>query len=185
MVTRIPDGIESEAKAARRVVVVYENNATREQALRFCNQLAENLCSPAELDVHWCSFSFLLDPASAGNAAEKAIDAEFIVFAVSVREDLPDEIKFWIENWLGKRNEREGAVVGLVDCPCGPGELPCLKEIYLRQVAHRAGLDYLSRAPSAGSTAIPDSLESYGQRAGQVTSLLDEILHCQPPPPPP
>jgi hypothetical protein len=40
-------------------------------------------------------------------------------------------------------------------------------------------MDYLTKVPLDISFSIPDSLESYTERACQVTSLLDDILHQQ------
>ena len=44
-------------------------------------------------------------------------------------------------------------------------------------------MDYLTEMPQDISRSIPDSLDSYTERAEQVTSLLDNILHQQAPPP--
>ena len=60
------------------------------------------------------------------------------------------------------------------------------KYIYLRTVAHNAGMDYLTQIPQTiSSRGIPDSLDSYSKRAGHVTSVLDDILRQKAPPPPP
>ena len=89
-----------------------------------------------------------------------------------------------MERWICQRSEREGALVGLVlaDRHSRPGEIACLKEIYLRHAAHRAGMDYLSQVPPVLPKAMPDSLDMYRERAGQVTSVLDEILRTGLPP---
>ena len=126
----------------------------------------------------------LLDQsAEARKAAERAARADLIVFSLSAAGDLPEGVKLWIESWLGKRGEREGALVGLVEGERGLGGVACLKEIYLRHVAHRAGMDYVSHAPPTNWRGIPDSLDSFSRRADQVTSLLDEILRTHPVPP--
>ena len=57
------------------------------------------------------------------------------------------------------------------------------KHRFLRNVAHRAAMDYLTHLPQDLGRAIPDSLDSYTRRAECVTGLLDDILH-QPVPPP-
>ena len=94
--------------------------------------------------------------------------------------------KLWIERWLGKRREREGAIVGLVSGQTAPCATAGLKEIYLRHIAHRAGMDYLSRTTPTAPFAMPDSLDSFCNRARQVTSVLDDILRTRfiPPIPP-
>jgi hypothetical protein len=106
--------------------------------------------------------------------------ADMVVFALGADGDFPAEAKTWIENFLRSRGEMEGAIVGLFEPAVGTAK-GCLKENYLRRMAHGGGMDYLYHVPPASMKAIPDSLDSYNERAGQVTSVLDEILQNQPP----
>ena len=57
-----------------------------------------------------------------------------------------------------------------------------LKHTYLRQVARRAEMDYLTQVPQGISLSIAESLDSYTERAACITSVLDEILHHPAPP---
>jgi hypothetical protein len=185
MAEHIPDSTEPGPRETSRIIVIYENAEAREMAIRSSQELAALLPASAGLNVNWWSFALLSDAAFASSAAQKAVKADLLVFAITPEGDLPQEIKLWLEDWICQRRVREGAVVGLVllESPPRPGEIACLKEIYLRHAAHRAGMDYLSQVPSALSLGMPDSLDSYRARAGQVTSVLDEILRgCLPPP---
>ena len=117
------------------------------------------------------------------DAYNKAATADMILFSMSSAGDLPHEVKLWIERWLNRRSEREGALIGLVtDRPANPFEIASLKEVYLRHTAHRAKMDYLSHEIPTARKAIPDSIDSYNRRAGQMTSVLDQILRNQPTP---
>lgn len=172
---------QTKPRSGSPVIIVYESPAAREQALQLSGELQP--FAHANTSPCWWSFD-LLTGAGGAEAAEKAARAELIVFALESRDDLPGEIKNWIERWLACRGEREGALIGLLDAqrlPCGAASL---KEIYLRQVAHRAGMDYLSHTPPARGKAIPDSLESVNARAGCMTSVLSEILGARALPPP-
>ena len=168
---------------AKSVVVVYEDTAIREHAVRFCERMVEERKSAPILEMNWWSFDLLVNSAVAADAVQAAAAADVIVFAVSANGDLPDQIKLWIENWLNKRGEREGALVGLVAGEEG-SQPASFREIYLRHIATRAEMDYLSHAAPTVAAAIPDSLDSFSERAGQVTSVLDGILlqHPQIPP---
>ena len=165
---------------APRAVILYENASARELAYQFWHRIEERHPAGEKFDVNWWEFEVLGSPVEAGKASRKAVRADLIVFASGGEGDLPDAIKLWIESWLGKRREREGAIVGLVlrsqTVPCA---LPGIKEIYLRQIAHRAGMDYLCDLPPAASLSIPNSLESFSNRAVQITSVLDEILRTR------
>jgi hypothetical protein len=58
----------------------------------------------------------------------------------------------------------------------------CPGKSYLRHIALRAGMDFATGLPESLEDPIPDSPEVYNDRAAQVTSVLDGILH-QPAPP--
>jgi hypothetical protein len=185
MVEPSTSGAAGGLKDPRRIIVIYETPAAREHAIRSSHELAGTPCAEAGFEVEWWSFDSFSDAAFAGQAADKAAVSDLLIFAIVQGGDLAQDVKLWLEKWIWKRSEREGAVVGLVllDPQSSPGELACLKEVYLRHAAHRAGMDYLSYVPPALVRTMPDSLDSYSQRAGQVTSVLDEILRGGLPPP--
>src|SRR5437867_2148103 len=101
------------------VVVVYEDTASREEAVKFCDLLIERFWASHGFEVGWWSFASLEDADSAREATEKATDAPLIVFATKPQGELPGTVKAWIESWLSRRGEREGALVGLMDPGAG------------------------------------------------------------------
>lgn len=167
----------TQSRTASPVVIIYETPAAREHALQFSNQMEQ--LTEGKPDLCWLPFDRMRDDTAAANAAEQAARAELVVFAVETGGDLPDEIKDWIEHWLLRRGEREGILIGLLEAERQPCAAASLKEIYLRQVAHRAGMDYLSHAPEGRRRPIPDSLESVSARAESMTSVLNDILHAR------
>jgi hypothetical protein len=174
---------EVQTPGKKCVVVIYETPAIREHAVRFCERLARERDPGRISEIDWWSFRLLDHPPTSGDAARKAAEANVIIFAIDAGGDLPKTIKLWIENWLNRRGEREGALVGLLAREA-PHDIAPFREIYLRHIARRAGMDYLSHAAPTVSKAIPDSLDSFSERAGQMTSVLDGILHTHPHTPP-
>jgi hypothetical protein len=170
-------------KAALSVVVIYEDSAAREQAVDFCDQLVKRFWAGFEFEMNWWSFSLLQANPAAMDAAEKAAHADLVVVASMQPQDFPRGVKSWIESWLGRRGDREGILAGLVGpVPGGSGSAPA-KHLYLRQVAHRGGMDYLTQVPQGISHATPQPLDFYTARAALVSGVLDEILHHRTPPP--
>jgi hypothetical protein len=173
----------AKAKTARLVVVVYEDSAARQRAVGFCDQLVERFWANQELDVSWWSFNALEEVKSAKEATDKAACADVIVFSAAAEGDLPLGTTAWLEAWRGQRGEREGKLVGLLE-PAGETRgCEGRRHLHLRNAAHRGAMDYLTEVPQDISLTIPESFDSYTDRACQVTSLLDSILHQQPPPP--
>jgi hypothetical protein len=177
------NGARLEAKAAWSVVVVYEDPASCERAVGFCDQLVDRFWAGFEFNLNWLPFAQLEDSDSAKAAAEKAALADLIVFAANSEGDFPRLVKAWIETWLNQRGDREGMLVGLLEPAGGTGGREGEKHHFLRNAAHHGAMDYLTEVPQDISRSIPDSLDSYTERADQVTGLLANILHQQLPPP--
>lgn len=177
------DGAGPETKAMWSVVVVYDDTATRESAVTFCDQLVGRFWAKCEFEVSWWESALLEKPTAAGEATERAARADLVIFSSTPQGDFPLPVKAWVESWLQQRGDREGTLVGLMapseEYPGGEGQ----KHYYLRNAAHRGALDYLTHIPQDISRPIPDSLDSYTARADQVTSLLDDILRQQTVPP--
>lgn len=172
---------ESSARNQARGVVFYETALAREPAAEFCRHLTDD----HSMTIDWFSFDALSEAASAARATRKASIADLLLFSMTFDGDLPREVKTWIEGLLVERHEREGAIVGLIlDRPQNISVEVSLKEIYLRHTAKRAGMDYLSHGTPAQLNAMPDSIDSFNQRAGQMTSVLDQILRTPVVPPP-
>jgi hypothetical protein len=161
-------------KSTWSVIVVYENAEARESAVAFCDRLVERFWADFGFDVNWCAYESLHDRTKADEAAVKAGEADLIVVAHKTRRDLPGIVKVWTETWLTLRGEHEGTLVGLADLE--PENKASACHSYLRQVAHRAGMDFVTELPQSIDT-IPDSPETLADRAKQVTSVLDGILH--------
>ena len=174
----------SAAKPAWFVVVISEDAAAREAAVKFCDHLVELFWARYEFNVSWWQLGDLSVEHSASEAAIKAVQADLIIVATTPGRDLPAVLREWVEGWVGRRGDREGALVGLTDPGAGQNGRSAEKYVYLRNAAHRAGMDYLTEIPqSISSRSIPDSLDSYSRRADKVTSVLDGILQQKAPPP--
>lgn len=170
-------------KRAWSVVVVFEDAATRGQAVEVCDHLVKRFWTDCEMAVSWWSWDMLEQLAPAHEAIQKAAEADLLIFAVRTEKDFPTPLQEWVETWLAMRGERDGALMSFFGKEAEAGGTLTERHAYLRQVAHRGGMDYLTEAPQNLSFLIPDSLDWYATRAESVTSVLDEILHTHGTPP--
>jgi len=166
------------------VVILFEDSKTREKAVKFCNQLVERFWTQCEFNMSWLSFSALADSNAARDAHAKARGADVIIFATRPEGPVPARVTEWVEACLANRTDLEGTLAGLIDSGMILTGWAAEKHAWLRSVAHRAGMDYLTEVPQEISRPIPNSLESFSERAQLVTSVLDEILHKPISPPP-
>jgi len=165
------------------VLVLYDEHATRQRAMAVCDHLVQQFWSEVEFTFHWWRTDFLEDDTMATTAAADAAHADFIVVSTSPGRELSPFARNWFDAWIALRERREGALVDLTETDAASDIHAQHKKTFLRNAAHRAAMDYLTKVPSASNGELPDSVESADLRAGEVTSVLDAILH-QPPPPP-
>jgi hypothetical protein len=164
------------------VAVLYDDSATRQRAMEVCDHLAQRFWSEVELKFHWWRTDFLQDPGMAATAADNSCNADFIVVCILPEGELSPVVRHWFEGWIAQREGREGALIDLT-ATTGPSALAAQrKKIFLRDVAHRAGMDYLTHFPPVINRSLPDSFESATLRATQMTTVLDGILQHSPPP---
>jgi len=171
-----------ESKETWIIVVLYDDAATRQRAMDVCDHLAQRFWSEVDLKFHWWRTDFLEDAGMAATAADNSCDADFILVSIVPDREISPEVRQWFEAWITRREGREGA---LVDLTAAIGASPLAtqrKGLFLREAAHRAGMDYLAHFPSALNRSLPDSFESASLRATQITTVLDSILHHSPPP---
>jgi len=164
------------------VVVVYDDAATRQRAMEVCDHLAKRFWAEVELKFHWWRTDFLEDAGMAATAAENSRNADFIVVCILPDGELSPVFQQWFEGWIAGREGREGALIDLT-ATTGPSPFAAQrKKVFLRDVAHRAGMDYLTHFPPVINRSLPDSFETATLRATQMTTVLDGILHHAPPP---
>ena len=170
-----------EPKDTWSVVVVYEDIATRSRAMSVCDHLVKEFWSDVEFQFRWWRTDFLEDPGMAATATEEAVEADFVIFCASAEAEWAPAVRGWIERWAARRRGREGALVDLTEAGAAPSGGAHRKAGFLRDAARRAAMDYLTKAPGTIAGTLPESFETLALRATQITSVLDDILHHQPP----
>jgi hypothetical protein len=167
----------SDSSDACAVVVTYEDKATRDRAMLLCDQLVQNLWEDIDLEFSWCKFDYLRDPRIATAATAAASRADLIIFSAHASSSLPPEVRNWIEAWTNQRQDREGALVALIEAASHPINGATPTHLYLRDVADRARMDYLSDLPEAVSVEFTRPFDAIMHRAVTVTPVMERILH--------
>ena len=179
--TTEPKSLTKEPEELWSVLVLYDDPETRQRAMKVCDHLVHQFWSEVEFKFHWWRTDFLEDETMAATAATDAANADFVVVSSSPERELSPFVRNWFEAWIAQREGREGAFVDLTEGSAASARHAQQKKNFLRSVARRAAMDYLTKAPSMITGKLPDSVESVDLRAGQITSVLDNILQ-QPPP---
>ncbi len=165
-------------KATWSLLAVYENDQSREHAVRFCDELVSKFWNEVEFRIDWRALGELR-PGS-GNRDGPVTPPDLVVFAIGSGGEPPLETRVWAEEFLVRQPACEGAIVGLTPGSLNAGEV-CLADLWLRKLAHRAGMDYLTGMPESILRSFPDSAECCQERATQVSDVLAAILSQQPP----
>ncbi|HET9804080.1 MAG TPA: hypothetical protein VFP96_12640 [Candidatus Acidoferrum sp.] len=164
-------------KATWSVAVIFEDAKSQERAITFCDSLVRKFWADFEFDVGWWSFEGLKHPDASKEALDKSLAANLVVFAVRSQRELPAHIHQWTSDWLHRRGNLEGTLVGLFDSAEDSNVEPACVQAFLRHCAHAAGMDFLTEIPQDLARPVPETLESCSERAHQVTGVLNAILH--------
>lgn len=170
-----PAGGWCELKATWSVAVIFDEAKARETGMAFCDSLVHKFWADNEFEVTWWKVGELQESNTAEQALKRCVDADVVVFAIEA--EVPEHFQEWTNQWLSRRGRREGALVGLASATEQRAGGAAFIQGALRHLAHCAGMDFLTEVPQAISRRIPESLESCSERAHQVTTVLDGILH--------
>ena len=166
----------SDSAEALTVAVVYEDTATRERAMSLCDHLVHKLWEDVDFEFSWWKCDYLSDPGIAADATVAASGADMIIFSGDADQELSPAVKSWTETWAARRENREGALVALIGMGDGSSHGSGPVRVYLRDVAQRAGMDYLTNLPDDLSEKIDGTVPGITQRAAPVNSVLERFL---------
>jgi uncharacterized membrane protein YwzB len=162
------------------VAVVFEGEEERRRVISFSNRLAGLCARHTAPDVSWWQLEALAGDRIAKAALESAARADLVIVSLARGTDLPEHFRQWIESWLKWRGKREGSFVGLVEVDPVSCAAPSFREVFLRQTALRAGMDYFSNAPLCLTRDMAESPDGVSERVDGKTSVLDGILRTRP-----
>lgn len=131
---------QSELKPEFKVLVVYEDLAARIQAKQTCEQLSRSLAGECEFQCDSWKLDSLSIPGLADLAATAAIHADMVI--VASRGRLTVSFKDWVEDWLGRYQGEQKALVALLDKSTAKRAETTSLHTYLQSVATRGNMKY-------------------------------------------
>jgi len=172
-------GTEQLAPERFSAAVLYEDRETRDRAIAVCRHLEAQVGDEIELSFCWWRFDFLRDPELAQEAANAAMVADMLVISAQPGRGLPPEFTEWVESWLARRGQRDSVLVALIGSE--QDSMPDASIEYLRQIATRARIDYVSK-PLLMPAAVPPNLTASRPNPATKTSFLGDLrTHVRPP----
>jgi hypothetical protein len=151
----------NESEYTLSIAGVYQDSVTRDWAMQSCRQ-ATRLAGAERVQNTWHNTNSLSDPGILLNAVRAALVADVIVISVYAADEMPLDLRVWIEAWLPRRLSRRGALAALVGVS-DPLDSPSVRALeYLQAVARKAQLDFIPQQRER--PAAPSLKELYGHR---------------------
>ena len=141
-------------KATLSAMVIYEDSCTRDRAMAVCDDLVQQFWTDVHFNFDWWHVNFFEETQFAEFAALSAASADMVIFAGNADKELPVAAKRWFERWPRHRNGRGGSLVDLTETVNSLNGAAELKKIYLRDIAGRAFMDYVTKPPAAVKTSL-------------------------------
>lgn len=153
----------ADAPTLLSVVLVYENAAARERIEGVYAHLLGKLSKDFEFGCTWCSFYDFKDARNTAEFTAAAVDADLIVFSSHAEIEPPLPLRDWVEGWVHSKKAQDAVLAALLfqnqDSEDGPQSL----HSYLREVAQRGGMDFLSQVVVGPNAMRKDKPAGVGQ----------------------
>jgi len=157
-------GNDAETKPTINFVIVSEDLPRGVLAKHLYDDLVDRMGEELGFTYEVWPYRGLKDPQLRELAAHAVAEADVILFAVSGREDLPVEVKTWMQTCLGL-SDRTGALVMLTDQNNGSGEHIESICSYLRDSASKAGLEFLANTETSAGDCEDALIQNISERA--------------------
>ena len=128
---------DAEVNTALNVVIAYEDLETGKRAIKTYDYMVEHLGDQCLFTNQMWKFDVLAVPKLREIAAKDAAAADIIIISAHEGNELPHEVKSWIEKWLSYKT-RASALVGLF----GAESVDNPVRDYLSAVAKRAKIEF-------------------------------------------
>jgi hypothetical protein len=149
-------------KSAFRTVVAYEDSETGQHARNVCDYLVKRLGPECRFFGQMWGFDVLRISECRALAAKSAACADVIMVSSHGVDELPGDVKAWIELWLRDKSNVQ-ALVASFDGPCTRAGESWPIQDYLAGVAERGQIPFYVEPdawPGKGPRQIPLPLES-------------------------
>lgn len=175
----VAQGLESPDPAIN-LTIIYEDLLTLEWAGQVCDQVTAFIDRDCLASNSW-RVSDLADPKVLQDAVCAAARADVIVLSLHDAEELPLNLRVWMEGWLPRRDLPVGALITLIGVAEETKASSLRSRRHLEAIGRRAGMDLLleERWPQPVSPEVADS-ERDGGRANVMLSNLDNSANAGP-----
>jgi len=126
-----------------RGMILCSDPQVRAHMKRLYERVQQRLPSALAPQASWWKFDHFGDATIAAAAMETFLLADVVVFASREYTGLPEEVRWWISRWPSKSEVKDRSLLGYVEFRETDRVGPSVTEVYLRDVSHEMGLDYL------------------------------------------
>lgn len=145
-----------------RILLAYQDDTIGRQALRICLQLIHGAAADTGLQQQVWSFASLVPAELRSTIMHDATDADMLIIASHGNRELPAHVKNWLEEWADTHEDKDVALVGVVDQMPGTSEAasPCLA--FLSTMARQGRTRFFAKSVSAPRANLGSGTASIG-----------------------
>ena len=171
---RAETGLE-ESEYVLNMAGVHQDAITQEWTKQVAGR-AIRLAGECSVRSTWWDIGGLSDPGVFQDAVHAATTADILMVSVRTTDPLPLELYLWIETWLPLRLQLAGVLVALIGVPGRPGTDSSRIGHYLRDVARRGQLEFLSPDQESPLELPVFSVQEIAERAAATTQVLSDVI---------
>jgi len=142
----VPDAQDSKPC---HLVFIYEDQESRNRANRMSSVLQRLFSDEIESQESWWKLSILREQSMARLAMDDLTQADVVFFALGENSELSEELLDFNKAWSAQRKGKEGILA--IQMAESSGDTAESVRNYFRDLAQKAGLDFLATEPDASA----------------------------------
>lgn len=158
------------------VVIVYEDFAAGKHAKETYDYLVHQLGHDFDFSNQMWKFDVLGNSKMNELAVKDAVMADLIIVSTHGTDELPAEVKAWLEHWVATKTNAM-ALVYLVDHP-NIQESPesAATRSYLQDAARRAGIGFFAQPNDWPEYDDDYSIQQFSERAERTSNIMADFI---------
>jgi len=157
-----------------KMVMIYEDEITRNQALRIYEHLLQRIENICRLETYRWDMK---NPEGLEALFEAVTMANIIFVTGRDTSELPVEVQNAVESGLSMKRVEKSALVALLGRASVEDRAPSALHLYLKETAQRTGLDFFPGVFELIERLHAYTIEAIHERAERMTPTLEHILH--------
>jgi hypothetical protein len=158
------------------IAILYDDRIAGTRAMNMFSGLVQQFGREFVFQCDLWRFDVLELPEVFGTAARTGESADLVIVSTRCDRDLPPSVRAWLDKCVAAKAPGSAALVGLLELPRRPSDIPGRTREFLQSAANRGLMDFFLREVDLPRTNSGLTGKDVGDRARASSPVLQGTL---------